>query len=140
MQAEPLLWVIAVEGRLVGSVRLYTVDHTDKRAALAIGFEDSSRLGQGLGSEAIKLVLKYAFDTMKLHRISPRVIAYDSRAIRAYEKCGFVREGVEREAACVGGVWHVDVMMAALPATSLLGHEPALKNSPEPAQSRHLGA
>jgi RimJ/RimL family protein N-acetyltransferase len=42
------------------------------------------------------------------------VLAYNKRAIRAYEKCGFVIEGREREAAFVDGAWHDDVMMGLL--------------------------
>jgi RimJ/RimL family protein N-acetyltransferase len=43
-----------------------------------------------------------------------RVVDYNLRAIRAYQKCGFVIEGREREAALVDGAWHDDVMMAIL--------------------------
>ena len=44
----------------------------------------------------------------------PFVLEYNVRAIRAYEKCGFVREGVERESALVDGAWHGDVIMGIL--------------------------
>ena len=60
------------------------------------------------------LVLQYAFEVLKLHRISVRVVEYNTRALRAYEKCGFVVEGREREAAFVDGTWHADVMMGIL--------------------------
>jgi RimJ/RimL family protein N-acetyltransferase len=46
--------------------------------------------------------------------VSVRVVAYNLRAIRAYQKCGFVIEGHEREAACVDGTWHDGVMMGLL--------------------------
>jgi RimJ/RimL family protein N-acetyltransferase len=106
-------WVIEA-GRLIGEIRLDRVDLGDRRASLAIGIEDSTQLGKGLGTEAITLVLSYAFDVLKLHRVSVRVVDYNLRAIRAYEKCGFVVEGREREAAFVDGAWHDDVMMAVL--------------------------
>jgi hypothetical protein len=79
-------------------------------ANLAIGIEDKSQLGIGLSTEAIGLVLNYAFNDLKLHGISVRVIDYVSRAIRAYQKCGFTIEGKERETALVDGTWHDDVM------------------------------
>jgi RimJ/RimL family protein N-acetyltransferase len=50
----------------------------------------------------------------KLHRVSVRVLDYNLRAIRAYQKSGFVIEGREREAALVDGAWHDDLMMAIL--------------------------
>jgi RimJ/RimL family protein N-acetyltransferase len=106
-------WIIEA-GSLVGEIRLDRVDLRDKRASLAIGIEDGSQLGKGLGSEAIALVLGYAFNILKLHRVSVRVVDYNLRAVRAYQKCGFVIEGKEREAAFVDGVWYDDVMMAVL--------------------------
>jgi RimJ/RimL family protein N-acetyltransferase len=86
----------------------------DRRASLAIGIEDTTQLGKGFGSESIALALGYAFNVLKLHRVSVRVVEYNLRAIRAYQKCGFVIEGRERQAAIVGGAWHDDVMMAIL--------------------------
>ena len=118
-------WVIEADA-LIGLVRLDRVDLVDRRASLAIGIEDPARLGIGLGSEAIRLILDFAFQELKLHRISVRVIAYNERAIRAYLKCGFVVEGREREAACVDGEWHDDVMMGILEAeyTRMRGQTP----------------
>jgi RimJ/RimL family protein N-acetyltransferase len=106
-------WIIEA-GTLIGHVRFDRVDLRDKRASLAIGIDDTTQLGKGLGSEAIALVLGYAFNVLKLHRVSVRVVDYNLRAIRAYQKCGFVVEGREREAAFVDGIWHDDVMMAIL--------------------------
>jgi RimJ/RimL family protein N-acetyltransferase len=54
------------------------------------------------------------FNDLKLNRVSLRVVEYNLRAIRAYQKCCFVGEGREREAAFVDGVWHDDIMMAIL--------------------------
>jgi RimJ/RimL family protein N-acetyltransferase len=106
-------WIIVV-GSHIGHVRLDHVDLRDRRASLAIGIEDFSRLGKGMGTEAIRLVQQYAFGELGLHRLSVRVVDYNHRAIRAYEKCGFVIEGREREAALVDGRWYDDVMMGLL--------------------------
>jgi RimJ/RimL family protein N-acetyltransferase len=106
-------WIIET-GTLIGEVRLDRVDLRDRRASPAIGIEDRTQLGIGLGTEAIALVLGYAFNVVGLHWVSARVVDYNARAIRAYEKCGFVVEGREREAALVDGMWHDDVMMAVL--------------------------
>jgi len=107
-------WIIEVGNRLIGHIRLDRVDLKDRRASLALGIEDRATLGVGVGPEAIDLVLRYAFDVLKLHRVSVRVVTYHKRAIRAYQKCGFVMEGREREAAFVDGAWHDDVMMGII--------------------------
>lgn len=100
--------------RLLGEIRLDNIDGQDKRASLAIGIYDRHRLGQGLGTEAIRLVLGHAFGDLNLHRVSVRVLAYNQRALRAYQKCGFLIEGREREAAFVNGQWHDDIIMGLL--------------------------
>jgi RimJ/RimL family protein N-acetyltransferase len=106
-------WIIEVS-TLIGEIRLDRVDLRVRRTGLAIGIEDASQLGKGLGSEAIALALGYAFNVLNLHRVSVRVVDYNLRAIRAYQKCGFVIEGREREAALVDGTWYDDVMMGIL--------------------------
>ena len=98
----------------LGKSGLIGFDLRDRRASVAIGIEDRAQLGKGLGTEAIGIVLEYAFNVLKLHRLSVRVVEYNTRAIRAYQKCGFVVEGREREAAFVDGIWHDDVMMGIL--------------------------
>ena len=113
IESQQHAWIIDVRG-LIGSVRLHSMSAADHRAALAIGIDDACKLGQGLGSETIRLVLGHAFGSMALHRVSLRVLAINTRAIRAYEKCGFVIEGREREAALVDGVRYDDVMMGVL--------------------------
>lgn len=112
-KAHPLAWVIEHEGRCIGTARL-TVSESDRRARHAIGIFDISKLGMGLGTEATKLILGYAFGTLALHRVDLRVLEYNKRAIACYEKCGFVKEGVEREGALVEGKWESDVMMSIL--------------------------
>jgi RimJ/RimL family protein N-acetyltransferase len=66
-------WIIEV-GTLIGEIRLDRVDLRDRRASLAIGIEDVTQLGKGLGSQAIDLALGYAFNVLKLHRVSARVV------------------------------------------------------------------
>ena len=106
-------WVIETD-ILIGQIRLDRVDLRDKRASLAFGNRKPGGLGTGQGTEAIGLVLGWPFGVIGLHRVYERVVEYNARAIRAYEKCGFVREGREREAAFVDGAWHEDIMMGVL--------------------------
>lgn len=107
-------WVIEHDGRLLGEIRLDALDEHDRRARLAIGLYDPAKLGRGIGREAIGLLLRHAFDSLRLHRVGLRVLAFNTRAIRCYLACGFIEEGREREAACVAGTWHDDVLMGIL--------------------------
>ncbi|CUH74863.1 GNAT family N-acetyltransferase [Tropicibacter naphthalenivorans] len=111
---DELGWIVEVDGRLLGSCRLHTVNVSDGNAMLAIGLIDPARLSQGFGRRVIKLILDHAFHEMKLHRVALRTIEFNTRAIRCYERCGFRREGVLREAARIGNTWYDDVLMAKL--------------------------
>ncbi len=55
--------------------------------------------GQGIASEAVKLLLTYGFETLNLERIYAHVDIENAASIRVLEKCGFTREGVLRKAA-----------------------------------------
>ncbi|MEX0371092.1 MAG: GNAT family N-acetyltransferase [Tateyamaria sp.] len=113
-KAEPYAWVIEVDETLLGSIRLHTVNHADKRAQIAIGILDNAALGKGLGTEAMQVLAAHAFDQMGLHRLGCRVLDFNARAIAAYEKVGFKVEGREREAALIGADWHDDLIMGLL--------------------------
>lgn len=108
---SPHSWVIDFGGRFIGTARLHSLVSGDRRASFAIGIFDPRMLSQGLGTEATRLVLEHAFATLHLHRVALRVLADNARAIRCYEKCGFVREGRERESARVGDRWVDDIIM-----------------------------
>jgi RimJ/RimL family protein N-acetyltransferase len=125
--AHPLAWVVQHQDRLLGHVRLDFLDTHDLRAALAIGFFDRAKLSQGIGRQVIALVLKYAFGPLHLHRVGVRVVAYNARAIRCYQACGFVVEGREREAALVGGVRHDDILMGILAGEFTAGPEQGVR-------------
>jgi [ribosomal protein S5]-alanine N-acetyltransferase len=109
-----IIWVLEHQGRCIGEARLDAVDRTHRRAHYAIGIFDASIWNQGLGTEATRLVLRYAFETLGLHRVDLRVLSYNQRAIRCYHKCGFVLEGMERDSAFVDGARHSDVIMSIL--------------------------
>ena len=69
---------------------------------------------RGLGTEATRLTVGHGFERLGLHRIELGVFAFNPRARRAYEKVGFVAEGVRREALRFDGEWIDDVQMAIL--------------------------
>ncbi len=81
-------WIIEVDGRLLGSVRLHSFDGTGGDR-YAIGLLDLGHLGQGLGTETTRLVLDYAFEQLGLKRIEVAVLEINERAIACYQRCGF---------------------------------------------------
>lgn len=82
--------------RYLGQVSLMMIDHAAQRAELAIVMAPDSA-GKGYGSEAIRLIVEFAFTQLNLRRIYLQVHADNERAIHVYQKCGFVEEGRLRE-------------------------------------------
>lgn len=70
--------------------------------------------GQGYGSEAIKWILEWAFNSAGMHRVGIRVAEYNSAARRLYEKLGFEQEGVTRETLWRDGRWWDDIQLGVL--------------------------
>lgn len=86
-----------IEGdRLVGFVAIHNIEWNNQAGELSIGIGDPADWDRGYGSEALQLCLRYAFDELNLYRVGLDTISYNKRAIRVYEKAGFVSEGVRR--------------------------------------------
>lgn len=83
---------------LIGFVALYRLRWASGTAEIAIGIGDPAYRGRGYGSDALQLLLNYAFNELNLYRVGLSVMSYNAAAIRAYERAGFVREGAQRGA------------------------------------------
>lgn len=68
----------------------------------------------GIGTKVSAAVVNYGFEYLKLHKIYLRVLKYNTRAIKAYEKVGFIIEGEERDSAFIKGEYYNDIHMGIL--------------------------
>ena len=68
----------------------------------------------GYGTDAIHLLLNFAFKDLNLNRVYLHVFETNERALRFYEKCGFIKEGVLRQAAYIDGHYLNVLVMAIL--------------------------
>lgn len=85
------------DSRHVGNVWLWNIEPRHRKAELRIVIGDRSQAGRGVGTEAISLLCTHAFSSLNLHKIYAYVLAINPRAVRAFEKAGFVVEGTLRE-------------------------------------------
>jgi RimJ/RimL family protein N-acetyltransferase len=102
------------ENRLIGLVHLGGAEPETADAELDIYIGEKDCWGRGYGTEATRLICRYGFDKMRLHRITLWVADENAAAIRVYEKIGFVEEGRARESFRRDGKWHDMVLMGLL--------------------------
>lgn len=89
--------------QLIGFISIHSIEWNNQAGILSIGIGEPDFRSKGYGTEAIRLMLKYAFHELNLERVGLDVIASNLRAIHVYEKCGFVKEGTLRRAVSRDG-------------------------------------
>lgn len=101
-------------GRAVGSVYIRDIDRTHRKGEYGIFIGEDTARDRGIGTAAARLMIRYAFEELGLHRVFLRVFADNMRAIRSYEKAGFDREAYLREDVFLDGAYRDIVLMAVL--------------------------
>ena len=82
---------------LIGVMRLMKIDWWHRKAELATYIGDPRYQDRGLGKEAWRVLLDWAFQDLGLHRVHARILSENSRTIRAVKSLGFQIEGTLRE-------------------------------------------
>lgn len=109
-----LLIALSDTDEVIGDIALQDINHVNRNANVRIAIDSDNHKGKGYGPESIRLLLEYGFGVLNLHRIELQVFAYNERAIKAYEKVGFSREGVQRDALYYNHQYHDSIMMSIL--------------------------
>jgi RimJ/RimL family protein N-acetyltransferase len=94
----------------VGNLRIGALDLVHRTATLALVIGEKAVWGTGIGTEAIDLATQYAFEHLDLRKLTARCYATNIGSIRAFEKAGWTREGIQRsqfvcDDAEIDGVW-----------------------------------
>jgi ribosomal-protein-alanine N-acetyltransferase len=75
---------------------------------------DGDQNGRGYTTEAVRLVIDYAFKVLKLHRIEAGVMPHNRASIRVLEKAGFEHEGLSKKNVLVNGKWEDHLHFATI--------------------------
>jgi RimJ/RimL family protein N-acetyltransferase len=82
------------DNRLLGDINIEVVNGwMGRNAFLGICIGERNDWSKGYGTDAMKIMLRFAFTEINLHCVTLNVFEYNPRAIRSYEKAGFIREG-----------------------------------------------
>ena len=98
----------------IGFSGLFNIDWVTRKAEFGIIIGDKRYWSRGFGGDATTATLSFAFDDLDLHRVYLNTYSYNPRAVRCYEKCGFVHEGIARKARYRHGAYHDVILMGIL--------------------------
>lgn len=98
--------------RFIGKCGFIKINWKNRVGELAILIGEKSCHGKGYGTDAVNTLCKFGFDELNLHKIKATVFAFNQAAIRCYEKCGFIQEGILKEEIYREGAYHDVLLMA----------------------------
>ncbi len=111
------VWFIIVlqeNDRVIGEAGLLRMFPAWRTTDLSIIIGEKETWGKGYGTEAINLLLDYAFGYLNFHRVAIGVVGFNEAALGFYEKVGFRKEGVQREGYYYNHAYYDFVMMSIL--------------------------
>lgn len=106
--------VDTLEGRHVGSVGLHRINWEWRNAEMGILIGAKDAWGKGYCTDAVRLITRFAFERMNLHRVYLYVCSTNIGGIKCYEKAGFVKEGILRENRYYDGKYYDDLVMGLI--------------------------
>ena len=108
-------FVIEANGKVVGAIQYHEENDPMYRHAGMDIYLTTSRHGEGLGTEALRVLARYLFEERGHHRLTIDPAADNAAAIRAYERVGFRRVGIMREyERAPEGAWRDGLLMDML--------------------------
>jgi RimJ/RimL family protein N-acetyltransferase len=113
-ETDKVFSIETLDGLHIGTVGLHHIDWVSRNAELGIMIGDPDYRDKGYGTDTVRTITRFVFETMNLHRIDLRADQENVRGIACYEKCGFKHEGVRREAQYREGRYWGMVMMGML--------------------------
>lgn len=114
LQKDAVTFGIRLDASLIGLCGLRGIHPRQRHAELWIYLGDATQREKGLGSRAVRLLVRFGFDQLNLHRIHLYVVAHNTAAQRVYRACGFHEEGRDREHIYSDGRYHDAVRMGIL--------------------------
>jgi UDP-4-amino-4,6-dideoxy-N-acetyl-beta-L-altrosamine N-acetyltransferase len=102
------------DDRPIGSVYLQHFEEENKKAESGIFLGDESIKGKGIGTESVALLKNYAFETLGLHKLMARVLAYNTASLRLHEKAGYTKEAYLKDELFIEGKFEDLVMFGAI--------------------------
>ena len=109
---EIIFGIETSDGQLIGLMGVHNINWRDRTASTGALIGEKEYWGKGYGSEAKMLKLKYAFDVLNLRKICSTCIAFNERALRYQQKCGYQVEGRRKNQHFADGKYWDEILLA----------------------------
>ncbi len=106
--------IISPNGRIIGESVINEIDMKLRSANFRIALYHITEREKGIGTWATKITRDFAFEKLKIHRLELNVYSFNPRAEAVYLKCGFKKEGVQRDAVIDGNQYADNILMSML--------------------------
>lgn len=100
--------------KYIGGCGLNNLDWKNSVATVGIFIGDKDYWGKGYGTDAMNVLVNFIFEQMNINKVKLHVFSFNERAIKSYEKSGFIREGVLRKEIYKDGKYYDDIVMGIL--------------------------
>ena len=90
--------IVTNDDVLIGTISLMHINHINQTATVGLFIGEKGERGKGYGTEAMRLIVGFGFNTLNLQNIMLQVQADNEQAIASYKKCGFTEFGRRRKA------------------------------------------
>lgn len=81
----------------IGLIDLYDFDPRHKRAGIGLIISGTENRNKGAGTEALSLIVQYAFEVLELHQVFAHITEENKASIRLFEKMGFQQSGLRKD-------------------------------------------
>lgn len=96
---------LAGHDELIGIIELTEVARGPYQSCWLGYYVDRAHNGRGYTTEAVRLIVDFAFRILKIHSIEAGVMPHNIGSIRVLEKGGFLKEGLSRKSVKINGKW-----------------------------------
>lgn len=105
------------DGALLGGLTLANVRRGVAQSGTLGYWMGAAYAGQGYMTAAVRALIPFSFDTLRLHRLEAACIPSNEASIRLLQKCGFVQEGYAKQYLCINGIWQDHLLFARVNST-----------------------
>lgn len=109
---EQVLFGICLDGKFIGTITLNGINWINRVANLGIMIGEKGCWGKGYGTEAVRLMVCYAFGRLNLQKAWAGVHALNQNSIKMFEKAGFFKEAALNQELYLNGQYHAKFIMS----------------------------